>query len=198
MIAQLHGTVLAAGATHLIVDVGGLGLRVLCPPSTAAAARTGAPASLHTSLIVREDSLTLYGFADAAERDCFELVQAVSGIGPRIAQAVVSVLSPDELRQAIAAGDVRTLTRVPGIGAKVAQRLVLELKDKVGVIAVSAAASVQSQAHWRDQVVGGLTGLGWSAKDAEAACDKVAPLAQAEPQPALAVLMRAALQTLAK
>ena len=197
MIAQLHGTVLVAGATSVVVDVGGLGLRVLCPPATAGAQRVGAPATLHTSLIVREDSLTLYGFADAAERDCFELVQAVSGIGPRIAQAVVSVLSPDELRAAIAAGDVRTLTRVPGIGAKVAQRLVLELKDKVGAVAIAAHAS-QAPAAWRDQVVGGLIGLGWSAKDAEAACDRVAPLAAEDPQPALAVLMRAALQTLAK
>ena len=103
MIAQLSGTVVAAGPTWVVVDLNGFGLRAQCTPATASAVRIGQPATLATSLVVREDSLTLYGFADADERDCFELVQSASGIGPKIAQAVVSVLSPDALRAAIAA-----------------------------------------------------------------------------------------------
>ena len=197
MIAQISGTVRAVGAAFVVVDVGGLGLRALCTPSTAAAQHLGEPATLHTSLVVREDSLTLYGFAQPDERDCFELVQAVSGIGPRIAQALVSVLTPDDLRRAVAAGDVKALTRVPGIGTKVAQRMLLELKDKVGVASAPGSAPAQS-AGWRDQVAQGLIGLGWSAKDAESACDRVVPLADQDPQPPLGVLMRAALQTLAR
>ena len=197
MIAQISGTVRAVGAAFVVVDVGGLGLRALCTPSTAAAQRVGEPATLHTSLVVREDSLTLYGFAEPGERDCFELVQAVSGIGPRIAQALVSVLTPDDLARAVAAEDVKALTRVPGIGTKVAQRMLLELKDKVGVVSAPGSAPAPS-AGWRDQVAQGLVGLGWSAKDAEAACDRVAPMADEAPQPPLGVLMRAALQTLAR
>jgi len=198
MIAQVRGTVLAVGATFVVVDVGGLGLRALCTPSTAGAQRVGETATLHTSLVVREDSLTLYGFAAADERDCFELVQGVSGVGPRIAQALVSVLTPDDLRRAVATADVKALTRVPGIGTKGAQRMVLELKDKVGVVSSADTAVPGLDGGWREQVASGLIGLGWSAKDAEAACDRVAPLADETPAPALAVLMRAALRTLAK
>ena len=129
MIAQLTGTVIAAGATHVVLDLNGFGVKALCTPATAAAVRLGQPATLATSLVVREDSLTLYGFTEADERDCFELVQSASGIGPKIAQAVVSVLSPDALRAAIAAENIAALTKVPGIGVKGAQRLVIELKD---------------------------------------------------------------------
>ncbi len=198
MISQIAGTVVHAGATSVVVDVNGMGLRALCTPATAAAQHVGAATTLHTSLIVREDSLTLYGFADADERDCFELVQSVSGVGPRIAQAVVSVMSPDDLRRAVSTGDVKALTRVPGIGQKGAQRMVLELKDKVGAVSDSGAPLTSALALWREQVAEGLMNLGWSAKDADAACERVAPLADTDPQPGLAVLMRAALRTLAK
>jgi Holliday junction DNA helicase RuvA len=108
------------------------------------------------------------------------------------------VLSPDDLRQAIAAGNLGALTRVPGIGPKVAQRLVLELKDKVGQLAVIAGQPAVAPTGWRDQVASGLEGLGWSRRDAEAACDRVADLAEAVPAPPVAVLMRAALRSLAK
>jgi Holliday junction DNA helicase RuvA len=198
MIAQLRGTVLGAGATWVVIDVGGLGLRVLCPPGTAGGVRPGEPGVLHTTLVVREDSLTLFGFATADERDCFELVQSATGVGPKLALAVVAVLSPDDLRQAIAAGNLGALTRVPGIGPKVAQRLVLELKDKVGQLAVIAGQPAVAPTGWRDQVASGLEGLGWSRRDAEAACDRVADLAEAVPAPPVAVLMRAALRSLAK
>ncbi len=111
--------------------------RPCAPRRRPARVRVGEQVTLHTSLVVREDSLTLYAFGEPGERDCFELVQSASGIGPKIAQAVVSVFSPEEFRAAVAAGNITALTRVPGIGAKGAQRLVLELKDKVNVLAGS-------------------------------------------------------------
>ncbi len=200
MIAQLSGTVIAAGATWVVVDLNGFGLRAQCTPATASAVRIGAPTTLATSLVVREDSLTLYGFADADERDCFELVQSASGIGPKIAQAVVSVLSPDDLRAAIASENIPALTKVPGIGVKGAQRLVIELKDKINTLAAitGPATSASLPAQWRDQVKGGLEGLGWSSRDADKACDTVAPLVDDNPATPVAVLMRAALRSLAK
>lgn len=201
MIAQLSGTVIAAGATWVVLDLNGFGVRAQCTPATASAVRIGQPATLATSLVVREDSLTLYGFADADERDCFELVQSASGIGPKIAQAVVSVLSPDALRAAIAAENIPVLTKVPGIGVKGAQRLVIELKDKINALAAvtsAATSTAAATAHWRDQVKGGLEGLGWSSRDADKACDTVAPLVDDDPATPVAVLMRAALRSLAK
>ena len=199
MIAQLSGTVIAAGATWVVLDLQGFGVKALCTPATAAAVRVGQPATLATSLVVREDSLTLYGFADADERDCFELVQSASGIGPKIAQAVVSVLSPDALRAAVAAENIPALTKVPGIGVKGAQRLVIELKDKINTLAAtSTPSSPAAPTAWRDQVKGGLEGLGWSSRDAERACDNVAGLVEDDPTTPVAVLMRAALRSLAK
>lgn len=198
MIAHLRGTVAAVGATYVVLDLHGVGYRVECTPSTASSVRLDQPAHLHTSLVVREDSLTLYGFAEADERDCFELAQSASGVGPRIAQALLAVLNPDEFRGAIAAEDHKTLTRVPGIGPKGAQKMVLELKDKVqalGAVVPPRPASGGTPL-WREQVSQGLQGLGWSAKDAEAACQGVADLAETETS--VAVLMRAALQTLAR
>ena len=195
MIAQLRGTVVAVGATWVVVEAGGFGMRALCTPATAGAQRLGRETTLYTSLVVREDSLTLYGFAGADERDSFELVQTASGIGPKIALAVVSTLGPDDLRAAVAGGNVTALTRVPGIGAKGAQRLILELKDKVGQLAIAGQQGTLA-GGWRDQVKAGLEGLGWSSRDADSACDRVAGLAETETS--VAVLMRAALQTLAK
>lgn len=198
MIAHVRGTVAAIGATWVVMDLNGLGYRVECTPATAASVRLDQPAHLHTSLVVREDSQTLYGFADADERDCFELAQSASGVGPRIAQALLAVLSPDEFRAAIAAEDHKTLTRVPGIGPKGAQKMVLELKDKVTALGAITAvpATAGAAPAWREQVSQGLQGLGWSTKDAEAACDRVADLAETETS--VAVLMRAALRTLAR
>jgi holliday junction DNA helicase RuvA len=200
MIAQLSGRVSAVGGTWVVVDLHGLGLRVLCTPATAGSARPGEPLGLHTSLVVREDSLTLYGFAEAAERDCFELVQTASGIGPRIALAVVSVFTPADFARAVAAGNTAAITKVPGIGAKGAAKLVLELKDKVAVLAGSGSARMTGVApgDWRDQVRGGLEGLGYSTRDAEGACDQVAGLIEADPDTPVAELLRAALRTLAK
>lgn len=201
MIAQLTGTVVAAGGTWLVIDVGGVGLRALCTPATAAAVRLGQAATLHTSLVVREDSLTLYGFTDADERDAFELVQSASGIGPKIAQAVVSVLPPDDLRAAIASENLVALMKVPGIGRKGAQKMVIELKDKVnalGAVTAPAGEAGPAASGWRDQVKSGLESLGWSSRDADAACDRVEPLLADDPGLGIGELMRAALRSLAR
>lgn len=200
MIAQLRGRVLAVGGTWLVVDLSGMGLRVLCAPATAGAARLGETIELHTSLVVREDSLTLYGFGSGDERDLFELVQSASGIGPRIALAIVSVFDPAEFAAAVTSGNTAAITRVPGIGAKGAAKLVLELKDKVAIFAghtsrVEPAGTVP--ADWREQVIGGLEGLGYSHRDAEAACDRVAGEDLGD-DVSVARLLRAALRSLAK
>lgn len=202
MIDRLRGTVVAVGATWVVLELSGLGIRALCTPATVASVRPGEPATLHTSLIVREDSLTVYGFADADERDVFELVMSTSGIGPKIAQTVVSVLPPDALRQAIATEDLATLTRVPGIGRKGAQRMVLELKDKVGALGGGAPGApppaAPAEEAWREQVASGLESLGWSAKDAAAAVERVVPLREEDPGLGIGELMRAALRSLAR
>ncbi len=205
MIAQLTGRVTIAGASWAVLNVGGIGFKVLCPPSTAAGLTPGESVTLATSLVVREDSLTLFAFASDTEREAFELVQSANGIGPKIALAVVSVLPPERLVTAIRQEDVRALTAVPGIGTKGAQRLIVDLKDKIGQLGVNesdvASDSPAGPSHtdeiWRAQVIAGLTGLGWPLKDAEAACDQIAPLAASEPTPAIGQLMKAALQALA-
>jgi Holliday junction DNA helicase RuvA len=195
MISSVRGAVVQIGLDHAVVEVGGVGLAVHATPGTLAGLRRGEPARLATTLVVREDSLTLFGFADDAERELFTLLQTVAGVGPRLALAVLAVHDPDTLRRALAGGEVRTLTRVPGIGPKVAQRLVLELKDKVGAPAATAAAPVPAgngSSPRRDQVVEALLGLGFTAKPAEAAVD--AALAAAADADASALLRTALTQ----
>jgi Holliday junction DNA helicase RuvA len=194
MIASVHGPVAALGPDGAVVEVGGVGLAVSCTPGTLARLRVGQPARLATSLVVREDSLTLYGFADDDERSLFELLQTASGVGPRLAQAVLAVLPPTEVRRAVATADVATLTRVPGIGKKGAERLVLELRDRVGSIEQQPAAAISPVAPWRDQVRQALVGLGWTAREAEEAVAAVA--ADADPVPDVPALLRAALRVL--
>src|SRR3954468_12226804 len=127
MIASVRGVVAAIAPDSAVIEVGGVGLQVHCAPGTLAGLRSGAEARLATSMVVREDSLTLYGFADEDEKSLFELLQTASGVGPRLAQAVLAVHQPATVRRAVATGDVTTLTRVPGIGKKGAERLILEL-----------------------------------------------------------------------
>ena len=200
MIAFVRGTVAAVHLDSAVVEVGGVGLQVLCTPSTLASLRVGDPARLPTSMVVREDSLTLFGFADEDERTLFELLQTASGVGPKLAQAMLAVHGPDELRRAVASEDLAALTKVPGIGKKGAQRIVLELKDRIGAPAsagpAAAASSAGDMPQWRDQVHQALLGLGWPARDAESADDAVAD--QAGDAPDVSVLLRAALRTLAK
>jgi Holliday junction DNA helicase RuvA len=197
MIAFVRGRVAGLTLSSAVLEVGGVGLEVMCTPGTLAGLRTGHEATLPTSMVVREDSLTLFGFADDDEKQTFEIVQTASGVGPKLAQAIVACLSPDDLRRAVAADDVKTLTRVPGIGQKGAQRIILELKDRLGAPAVGAATAVTpADVAWRGQVHQGLVGLGWSAKDADKAVDAVAP--EAGDDPDVAALLRAALRTLSK
>ena len=200
MIASLSGRVISVGPTSAVVEVGGLGVLALCSPNTVAALRVGQQATLATSLIVREDALTLYGFASVDEREFFELLLTATGVGPKLAQAALAVLSPDELRQAIASENLVQLCKVPGVGRKGAQRIVLELKDKINTVATAepSAGTTPEPSAWREQVASGLQGLGWSAKDAEAACAEVDYLAREDPQISVAALMRAALQALAR
>jgi len=197
MIAFVRGRVAGLTLSSAVVEVGGVGLEVMCTPGTLAGLRTGQETTLPTSMVVREDSLTLFGFADEDEKQTFEILQSASGVGPKLAQAMVACLSPDELRRAVAADDVKTLTRVPGIGQKGAQRIILELKDRLGAPTVgTVAAPGATDEAWRTQVHQGLVGLGWSAKDADKAVDAVAP--EAGDQPDVAALLRAALRTLSK
>ncbi|MEQ4546218.1 Holliday junction branch migration protein RuvA [Nocardioides kribbensis] len=197
MIAFVHGQVATVGLSSAVLEVGGVGLELLCTPGTLASLRVGQSATLPTSMVVREDSLTLFGFLDDDEKACFELVQTASGVGPKLAQAVLAVLAPDDLRRAVSAEDVKTLTRVPGIGQKGAQRIILELKDRLGApVGGRSAPAAASAEPWREQVATGLVGLGWSAKDAEKAVDAVAP--EAGPVPDVAALLRAALRSLSR
>jgi Holliday junction DNA helicase RuvA len=198
MIAFVKGPVAAVTLSSAVLEVGGVGLELICTPGTLATLRTGQVATLPTSMVVREDSLTLFGFLDEDEKAIFELVQTASGVGPKLAQAMLAVLAPDDLRRAVAADDVKTLTRVPGIGQKVAQRIILELKDRLGAPVASYAAGAASRPGepWRDQVHLGLTGLGWPAREAERAVDSVAD--QAGDQPDIGALLRMALQTLSR
>ena len=200
MIAQVSGTVLQVGPTSVVIEVGGLGVLALCSPNTVAGLRVGEPATLATALIVREDSLTLYGFASKDEREFFELLLTATGVGPKLAQAALAVLAPDELRSAIASENLVQLCKVPGIGRKGAQRIVLELKDKINTVALAGerTPTAATPSGWRDQVTQGLVGLGWSVRDAEVACSDVEHLVAADPQVGVAVLMRAALQSLAR
>lgn len=179
MIAVVRGLVLDAGLDRLVVEVGGVGLLVHTTPGTAAAHRAGSMADLATTLVVREDSLTLYGFAAADERTVFETVQTVPGVGPRLALAMLAVLEPDAIREALTAGDATSLMKVPGIGRKSAERLILELRDRLpaaaaGTPAAAAAPRGTPPSRGREQVREALVGLGWSAKQADSAIDAVA------------------------
>ncbi|MGL5826195.1 MAG: Holliday junction branch migration protein RuvA [Nocardioides sp.] len=198
MIAFVRGEVAALNPTSVVVDVGGVGFEVLCTPDTLATLRLGQVASLPTSMVVREDSLTLFGFGDDDAKTVFELVQTASGVGPKLAQAILAALTPDQLRTAIATDDVRTLTTVSGIGQKGAQRLILELRDRLGAPAGGRLSPrpAPPEQSWRDQVHQGLTSLGWSAREADAAVDTVA--VQAGDPPDVGALLRAALQTLSR
>jgi Holliday junction DNA helicase RuvA len=177
MISSLRGIVLSAGLDSAVIDVGGVGLLLHTTPGTAASLRPGAEAVLATTLVVREESLTLYGFADEDERAIFTLVQTVSGVGPRLALAMLAIHAPDGLRRAIGSGDLAALTKVPGIGKKGAERIILELRDKIGVPSGTASSGAVRQAgdEASAQVRDALVGLGWSSRQADDAVEAVRP-----------------------
>lgn len=167
MIAQLTGTVRHLTTEKVVLEVGGVGYAISLTPRTSLQIVMGAALTLSTTLVVREDSLTLFGFLDPHERDIFETLQSVSGIGPKVALAITGALTPDELAQAITAEDIKTIEKVPGIGKKGAQRLILELKGKL--VSDSAPQFTSSHHGVRDQLLAALTGLGFSAKESDLA-----------------------------
>jgi holliday junction DNA helicase RuvA len=195
MIASVRGEVLDVALDHVVIEAAGVGYKVMATPSTLATLRRGSEARLITAMIVREDSMTLYGFPDGDARDLFLTLLGVSGIGPKIALATLAVYDAHALRQALADGDVTALTRVPGIGKRGAERLVLELRDKIGPVGTSAAATSVNGHSIRGPVVEALVGLGFAAKQAEEAIDKV--MAN-EPEATTSSALRAALSMLGK
>ena len=213
MIASVSGRVAAVAPDGAVVEVGGIGLAVQCTPGTIARLQVGEQARLATSLVVREDSLTLYGFADDDERQLFELLQTANGVGPRLAQAVLAIHPPREVRRAVTMGDLKALQQVPGIGKKGAERLVLELRDRLGATTSdtaldggsalpAGAAPLTPVAPWRDQLSSALVGLGWSSREAETALLALAPVADEQLATTgaveIAVLLRQALQLLGR
>jgi Holliday junction DNA helicase RuvA len=205
VIAFVAGRVAALAPDTAVVEVGGVGMSVQCTPGTLAGLRVGEQAHLPTSLVVREDSLTLYGFADDDERTVFELLQTASGVGPRLAQAMLAVHGPDALRRAVAGEDLAALTQVPGIGRKGAQRIVLELKDRLGAVRGTSHAARPGgtvTAGWTDQLHAALLGLGWSAREADDAVSAAAPEAEralaAGETPDVGVLLKVALRSLSR
>jgi holliday junction DNA helicase RuvA len=202
VIASVRGLVAALGPDGAVVEVGGVGLAVSCSPGTLARLRVGETARLSTSLVVREDSLTLYGFADDDERAMFELLQTANGVGPKLAQTMLAVYPPRELRRAIATSDLAALTKVPGIGRKGAERIVVELRDRIGAIDGSDTApdlsGLTPVAPWRDQLAHALAGLGFSAKEAGDAVDVVAADLPGGEAPDVSALLRRSIQLLGR
>jgi holliday junction DNA helicase RuvA len=193
MIASVRGEVLDIALDHTVIEAAGVGYKVMATPSTLATLRRGSEARLITAMIVREDSMTLYGFAEADARDLFLTLLGVSGVGPKIALATLAVYDAPALRQALGDGDVTALTRVPGIGKRGAERMVLELRDKIGPVATAAGAVTRNGHAVRGPVVEALVGLGFAIKLAEEATDKV--LAN-EPEATQSTALRAALSLL--
>ena len=192
MIAALRGSVLSVEPTAAVIEAGGVGYAVQATPATLAGLRVGQEAFVHTSLVVREDSMTLFGFADADEREVFDALQTVSGVGPKLALTILATLTPDQLRQAVANADIAALTRVSGVGKKGAQRLVLEIGAKLGPRRGGDFEAPSSNARSGD-VVAALVGLGFSERDAESAFSQVE---KATPAAEVPELLRASLKIL--
>ncbi len=192
MIAALRGNVLSIEPTAAVIEAGGVGYAVQATPATLAGLRVGQEAFVHTSLVVREDSMTLFGFADADEREVFDALQTVSGVGPKLALTILATLTPDQLRQAVANADIAALTRVSGVGKKGAQRLVLEIGAKLGPRRGGDLEAPSSNARSGD-VVAALVGLGFSERDAESAFSQVE---KATPEAEVPELLRASLKIL--
>ncbi|AYJ49609.1 Holliday junction branch migration protein RuvA [Rhodococcus sp. P1Y] len=200
MIASIRGEVLTIALDHVVLEAAGVGYRINATPSTLGTLSRGSESRLLTTMIVREDSMTLYGFADGESRDLFSLLLTVSGVGPRIAMATLAVLDPNALRTALADSNITALTRVPGIGKRGAERMVVELRDKVdAIVGGGSATSLPSGAAGgnpvREQIVEALTGLGFALKQAEDATDAVLA---AQPDASTSAALRSALASLGK
>lgn len=191
MISSVSGEVIDVALDHAVVECAGVGYRVLATPPTLATLRRGEHVRLMTAMVVREDSMTLYGFTDPDARELFGVLQTVTGVGPRLAMATLAVLEPDPLRRALADSDVKALTAVPGIGKRVAERLVVELRDKVaGPAGTPAVAAPGAAAGVGAQVREALVGLGFTENAAAQAVDRV--LAE-QPEADASAALRAAL-----
>lgn len=171
MISSLRGTVASVGLNSATIDVNGFGMLVQATPQTLSTLQPGREATVSTSMIVREDSMTLFAFSDAGQREVFDILLSVSGIGPRLALAVLAVHEPEAIRVAASTGDDKAFSKVPGIGPKGARRIVLELADKLVPLGTVPAAASAGGAAWKGQVLEAMTGLGWSEKDATAAVE---------------------------
>jgi holliday junction DNA helicase RuvA len=199
VIASVRGLVAALGPDGAVIEVGGVGLAVTCSPGTLARLRIGEPAWMATSLVVREDSLTLYGFADEDERTLFEVLQTANGVGPKLAQTILAVYSPREVRRAISTDDLAALTRVPGIGRKGAERILVELRDRIGTVddgPPEPVAATTAAPAWREQLRQALAGLGFTGKEAGDAIDLVS--ADAGENPDVSALLRRSIQLLGR
>jgi Holliday junction DNA helicase RuvA len=206
VITYLRGAVQEITAAGIVLDVGGIGMEVLATSRCRAGLQPGTVATVPVSLIVREDSWTLFGFADADERFCFQALQAAKGVGPKVAVNLLSALTPDQLRRAVAAGDATALTAAPGIGAKGAARLVIDLRDRLGPArpdSGAAPAAAAPSAGWRRDVQQALAGLGWNPSDAataiariEQAAEPGGPARRSDGTPDVPVLLRLALRSL--
>jgi len=174
MIASLHGTLESLGSDWAVIDVNGIGFQVYMPTSTLGTLGTiDKEVYLHTHLVMREDSVTLYGFSSLEELELFQILIGVSGLGPRLALAMLSAMSVEQMAMAISSGSVDLLTLVPGIGKKMAERLILELKDKIGAIPIAAPAA--QLARENTDVLAALTSLGYSVSEASRAVATLPP-----------------------
>ncbi|MFL4475187.1 Holliday junction branch migration protein RuvA [Paeniglutamicibacter sp. MACA_103] len=175
MISMLRGVPQQVNLNNAVIEVGGFGMLIQATPQTLATLQVGREALVHTSMVVREDSMTLFGFASGDEREVFEVLTGVSGIGPRTGLAILSVHTPEEVRIAASTKDTKAFTKVSGIGPKGAERIVLELNGKlVPTGAAVPAGSPLAARSWEPQVLEALTGLGWTEKDAVKALDALA------------------------
>lgn len=179
MISLLSGNVRSIQSDRLVVEVGGFGLTVLVTPLTTTLVNLGSQIQLFTSLVVREDSLTLFGFVNEESRSLFELVQTVSGIGPKVALSILGALTPEDLGRAIAQEDIVAIEKVPGIGRKGAQRLILELKGKLSDLS-HAQLYKGHQPAWREQLSSALVSLGFSPKESDGAISNVVATLQSD------------------
>ena len=177
MISSLFGRVKYLQPDKAVIEIGGIGFSVIITPATSARLTIGNEAQLFTALVVREDSLTLFGFLDESSRQLFELVQTVSGIGPKVAMSILAIFSPDDLASAVEQENVSAIERVPGIGRKGAQRIILELKGK---ISASQTPYVGHVPIWREQLASALISLGYQPRDADATLGRLIILLQEE------------------
>ena len=168
MISTLTGTIRSLAIDKVVIEVGGVGFTLLINPQTSSGISLGAQTTMHTSLVVREDSLTLFGFLSEEVKNLFELVQTVSGVGPKVALSIMGALTPEDLARAISQEDISAIERVPGIGKNGAQRMILELKGKLSDLSPGTSYKGHQPA-WREQLTSALVSLGFSPKESDGA-----------------------------